>query len=205
MWEYGLPYDGHNIMRLNCKLYGMEMFGDISRLKYHLAKSQGKKWGFSQHLPRKLSTLQINPFLQWVGEREKMEELKLELPNRSTRISGAGECQYSGSHSTMPIPSTSSPLFVPRSVPLGQPSIRSMVKTKKEEVDKIVAKCFLWSDIPFNIAKNPFYHSMFEATAIFGLGYRINSYNELRGPLLQGEKTDCTKRLDELSESWEIT
>jgi len=45
------------------------------------------------------------------------------------------------------------------------------VKTKeKDEVDKIVAKCFLWSDIPFNIAQNPFYHSMFEAVAIVGPG-----------------------------------
>jgi hypothetical protein len=68
-----------------------------------------------------------------------------------------------------------------------------------------VAKCFLWSDIPFNIAKNPFYHSMFEVVAIVGPGYRGPSYNELRGPLLQGEKTDCTKRLGELRESWEIT
>jgi hypothetical protein len=74
---------------------------------------------------------------------------------------------------------------------MGQPSIQSMVKTKeKEESDKIVEKCFLWSDIPFNIAKNPFYHSMFEVATIVGPGYRGPSYNELRGPLLQGEKAD---------------
>jgi hypothetical protein len=139
-------------------------------------------------------------------KRDQREELRLELANRSTSISGVGESQSSGSHSTMPSPSTSSPFFVPRSVPMGQPSIRSIVKTKeKEEADKIVAKCFLWSDIPFNIAKNPFYHSMFEVAAIVGPGYRGPSYNELRGPLLQGEKVDCTKRLGELRESWEIT
>jgi hypothetical protein len=38
MWEYDLPYDGHNIMRLNCKLCGVEMFGSIDHLKYHLVK-----------------------------------------------------------------------------------------------------------------------------------------------------------------------
>jgi hypothetical protein len=86
---------------------------------------------------------------------------------------------------------------------MGKPFIRSIVKTK-EEVDKIVAKCFLWSDIPFNIAKNPFYHSMFEVVAIVGPRYKGPSYNDLRGPLLQGEKVDYIKRLDELRESWEI-
>jgi hypothetical protein len=59
----------------------------------------------------------------------------------------------------------------------GQPSIQLLIKRKEtEEADKLVAKCFLWSDIPFNIANNPFYHSMFEAAAIVGLGYRGPSY-----------------------------
>jgi hypothetical protein len=82
-----------------------------------------------------------------------------------------------------------------------------MVKKKeKEEADMIVARCFLWSDIPFNIAKNnPFYHSMFEVVAIVGPRYKGPSFNDLRGPLLQGEKTNCTKRLGELRESWKIT
>jgi hypothetical protein len=115
-----------------------------------------------------------------------------------------GESQSTGSHSTMLGPSTSLPFFVLRSVPRGQPSIRSMVK-KKEEADKIVAKCFLWSDIPFNIAENnPFYHSMFEAVGIVGPRYKGPFFIDMRGPLLQGENTDCTKRLAELRESWEI-
>jgi hypothetical protein len=104
----------------------------------------------------------------------------------------------------MPSPSASSPFFEPRLVPRGQPSIRSMVR--KKEADKIIAKCFLWSDIPFNIAKNnPFYHSMFEATAIVDPGYKGPSFNDLRGPLLQGEKTNCIKILGKLRDSWEIT
>jgi hypothetical protein len=65
-----------------------------------------------------------------------------------------------------------------------------------------VAKCFLWSDIPFNIANNPFYHPMFEAAAIVGPGYRGPSYQDLRGRLLQGEKADCTERLAQLRETW---
>jgi hypothetical protein len=38
MWKHGEPYEGHNRMRLNCKLRGMKMFGRINGLKYHLAK-----------------------------------------------------------------------------------------------------------------------------------------------------------------------
>jgi hypothetical protein len=68
-----------------------------------------------------------------------------------------------------------------------------------------VAKCFLWTDIPFNIAKNPFYHSMFEAVAIGCPGYRAPSYHDLRGRLLQGEKVDCTQRLAQPRETWKTT
>jgi hypothetical protein len=102
------------------------------------------------------------------------------------------------------MPSSTSPFFVARS--RGQPSIRALVKRKeREEADKIVTKCFLWSDIPFNIAKNPFYHAMFEAVAILGPRLEGPSYNDLRGHLLQGEKVDCTQRLARLRESWETT
>jgi hypothetical protein len=206
MWEYGLPYDGHNRMRLSCKLCGMEMFGGISCLKYHLAKILGNDVEICKASTPELIHIANQSIFEMNKKRDQREETRLELANRYGSTSGVGESQSSSSHSTMPGPSTSSPFFVPRSVPRGQPSIRSMVKKKEEEADRIVARCFLWSDIPFNIAKNnPFYHSMFEVAAIVGPGYRGPSFNDLRGPLLQGEKTDCTKRLGELRDSWEIT
>jgi hypothetical protein len=69
-----------------------------------------------------------------------------------------------------------------------------------------VGKCFLWSDIPFNMAKNnPFYQPMFDAVAIVGPRYKAPTYDELSGPILQNEKADCTSRLEELKASWEIT
>jgi hypothetical protein len=82
-----------------------------------------------------------------------------------------------------------------------------MVKIKeKQEADKLVGRCFLWSDIPFSIAKNnPFYQSMFDVVAIVGLRYKAPTYDELRGPILQNEKVNCTRRLEELKESWEVT
>jgi hypothetical protein len=82
-----------------------------------------------------------------------------------------------------------------------------MVKQKEnEEDDKLVCKCFLWSDIPFNISKNdPFYQPMFDAIVIVGMGYKVPTYEELRGPILQNENLDCARRLEELKGSWEIT
>lgn len=68
-----------------------------------------------------------------------------------------------------------------------------------------MAKCFLWNNIPFNIAKNPFYYSMFEVVVLVGPRYKGTSYYDLRGHLLQGEKVDYTQRLAQLRESWENT
>ena len=92
-------------------------------------------------------------------------------------------------------------------MPGGQPFLKSIIKTReKEEADKLVARCFLWSDNPFNITKNnPFYHSMFEAAAIVGPRYKGPTYNDLRGHVLQVEKIYCTKRLVEIQDSWKIT
>ena len=72
------------------------------------------------------------------------------------------------------MPSTASTFFVPRTIVGAKPSIRSMVKIKeKEEAGKLVGRCFLWSDIPFSIAKtNPFYQPMFDVVAVVGPGYK---------------------------------
>ena len=81
-----------------------------------------------------------------------------------------------------------------------------MVKVrKKEDANKLIGRCLLWSAIPFNFAKNPFYVSMFEVTTIVGPGFKPPSNEELRGPILQDEKTDCTHRLEELQRSWDLT
>eukprot|EP00253_Pinus_taeda_P015721 PITA_15721 len=46
---------------------------------------------------------------------------------------------------------------------------------------------------------------MFDVVAVVGLGYKAPIFAELRGPLLQDEKTDCTARLAEFRASWEHT
>jgi hypothetical protein len=93
MWEYGLPYDGHNRMRLNCKFSGLGMFGDISYLKYHLAKIPRIEVGiFPTSTPKivHIETLQINPFLQWVGGESKGKNpgLSLQIDLQASREQG---------------------------------------------------------------------------------------------------------------------
>ena len=46
---------------------------------------------------------------------------------------------------------------------------------------------------------------MFEATAIDGSRFKPPNYEELRGPILQDEKADCTHRLEEFQKSWDLT
>lgn len=74
----------------------------------------------------------------------------------------------------LPSIGTTSPLFVPRTKDGAQPSISSVHwEMEKEEADRVVGMCFLWSDIPFSIAKNNlFYHSMFEVATIVGVRYK---------------------------------
>ena len=70
-----------------------------------------------------------------------------------------------------------------------------MVKTKeKKQANKLVGRCLLWSDIPLNFARNSFYVTMFEAVAIVIPRYNPPTYEELRGPVLENENADCTRR-----------
>jgi hypothetical protein len=107
---------------------------------------------------------------------------------------GVDSSEFHSSQSVMPTATSS--YFMPRTTPGAQSSSQIHVeKKKKKEADKLVGRCLLWSDIPFNFAKNPFYVSMFEAASIVGPGYKPPTYEELRGAILQNEKADCTQRL----------
>jgi hypothetical protein len=170
---------------LTCKFFGKRIYGGISRLKYHLAKITG--FDVDIYLNSSLEIMRIanQSLIDMANKRDAIEACKkeLELANRNTGTSASEGDQY---HKPTPqrqgpqlLQSAHQPhLSLCRGQHLGgQPSIHSLIKRKEtEEADKLVAKCFLWSDIPFNIPNNPFYHSMFEAAAIVGPGYRGPSY-----------------------------
>jgi hypothetical protein len=79
-------------------------------------------------------------------------------------------------------------------------------KKEKKEADMVVGRCLFWSDIPLSITKNnPFWQSMCDAIVVVGPGYKIPTFEELRGAILQEEKKDIKSRLPEFKQSWEIS
>ena len=46
---------------------------------------------------------------------------------------------------------------------------------------------------------------MCDAIAIVGLGYKVPTYDELQGQILQAENNDINTTLEELKKSWEST
>lgn len=79
-------------------------------------------------------------------------------------------------------------------------------RTDKEQADRLMAKFLLWSDIPFSVVRNnPFFQPTVDAIASVGPGYKIPSYHDFRGRILQNEKRDCTQRLEDFRASWAQT
>eukprot|EP00253_Pinus_taeda_P002444 PITA_02444 len=75
-------------------------------------------------------------------------------------------------------------------------------RTEKEEADNLLAKFLLWSDIPFSIVRNnPFFQPAVDVIASVGLGYKIPSYHDFKGRILQNQKCDCTQRLEDFRAS----
>jgi hypothetical protein len=128
-------------------------------LKYHFAKIPGFDVDPCPNSSLEIVHIANQSLIDMANKRDTIEARKKELA-RSTanRYSGThaseGGAVVPQSHSlaTGPLasaaPSSTSSYFVMRSTPGGQPSIRSLIKKKEmEEADKLVAKCFLWSDI----------------------------------------------------------
>eukprot|EP00253_Pinus_taeda_P036730 PITA_36730 len=146
-------------------------------------------------------------------DKEEGKDIRAAITKQLVGGSRVGGIE-SGSASTATSPSSPmgthpsiSSFFVPRTTTGSQPGIKSSMKKKeKVEDDRLVNRCLLWSDVPFNIAKtNPFYQPMFDAVAVVGPGYKAPTFVELRGPLVQDEKTECTARLAEFRASWQHT
>eukprot|EP00253_Pinus_taeda_P001665 PITA_01665 len=202
-WDYGVPNAPNDRQNLTCKLCGKEIRGGVYRLKYHLAQIPGHDVGPCTNTTAEL----IQRAMRALGELEQTREAKEEL-KRQLRKSAEGSGP-SGAVSTAASvnPVAASSFFVPRTTPGSQPSIGSMLKrTEKEEADNLLAKFLLWSDILFSIVRNnPFFQPAVDAIASVGPGYKIPSYHDFRGRILQNQKRDCTQRLEDFRASWAKT
>jgi len=70
IWESDEPYEGHNKTRMNCKLCGMEMFGGINCLKYHLAKILGHEVNIFHAAPPNVVHIAKNSILDIARKRD---------------------------------------------------------------------------------------------------------------------------------------
>eukprot|EP00253_Pinus_taeda_P025018 PITA_25018 len=199
-WDYGEPTSPNDRQNLICKLCGKDIKGGVYRLKFHLARTPGHDVTPCPNTNAELILQATRALDELEQTREAKEEVKRQL-KRSTEGSGVG----STAASVNPIAASS--FFVPRTTPGSQPSIGSMLKrNEKEKADNLLAKFFLWSDIPFSIVRNnPFFQPAVDAIASVGSGYKIPSYHDFRGRILQDQKRDCTQRLEEFRASWAKT
>ena len=143
-------------------------------MKYHLAKIVGHEVDVCPAVTPEVIRIANQSILDMAKKRDEKEEFRNELASRTqSRTMGGTSDMHSFSSSTRPphstVPSSTSPYVASR-----QPSVRTMLKQReKEEAARVVTKCFLWGDVPFNIAKNnPYYHAMFQAAGTVGPDYR---------------------------------
>eukprot|EP00253_Pinus_taeda_P014538 PITA_14538 len=209
-WEYG-ELDGRtNRAYLSCQLCGTKIIGEVTQLKYHVARLTGHDVGICTVSSSKLIQKALEAIDAKDRKKEEVERNKVEHASRSFGISSSDfEAEGSGRGST-PSPATvsaNSSFFVPRTGHGAQPSIKSIVKKKeKQEVDRVMGWCHFWSNLPLSITKtNPFWQPMCDVIVVLGPGYKSDIYEELQGPILQAEKQDINSRLMELKKTWEVS
>eukprot|EP00253_Pinus_taeda_P034849 PITA_34849 len=176
LWEFGEHDGGFDRMNLSCKLCGHRMSGEVYKLKYHLVEISGFDVGPCTNTNLEIIRRAMRSLEKLEYNREAKVEMKRQLVKR---VLGLGE--GNGTSSTSALISTTNPIvassfFVPRTTSSSEPSITSI--PKKPAIDAI---------------------------ATIGPGYKIPSYDDFRGQILQNEKVDRTKRLEEFRASWAQT
>jgi hypothetical protein len=109
MWVYGEPVELPNRQILTCNLCGKKIYGGISRLKYHLAKTPGFDVDSCIKSNPEIMCIANQSLIDMANKREAVEARKkeLELANRNTRTSASEGGPVPQSHSSATGPSTS--------------------------------------------------------------------------------------------------
>ncbi|XLU57636.1 hypothetical protein S245_052284, partial [Arachis hypogaea] len=99
------------------------------------------------------------------------------------------------------------PMFVPRTTPGAQPSLKSVLQNKEaiHEVDKWFAWWLLDCKVKFNVVMSPFFQDMLDGVAGIGPGYKGPSYDKLRVHLLAYRKRECQMLVDSYRSAWRET
>jgi hypothetical protein len=123
------------------------MTGGVYRLKYHLAKIPRHEVEICPISSPELVVKATKALEDYTENKKYAKAKKKEMASNSKSSThtlgamGVESSEIQSSQSAMPI--ATSPFFVPRSTHGAQPSIRSMLKKKKKEADKLVGRCLL--------------------------------------------------------------
>ncbi|KAF7138071.1 hypothetical protein RHSIM_Rhsim07G0069100 [Rhododendron simsii] len=81
--------------------------------------------------------------------------------------------------------------FAPRTMPGGQPPIKSALSSKQtiDEARMAVAQWWYDTNIPFNATLSPYYQLVIDAMLAIGPGFKGTSYHGMRCPLLNNSVT----------------
>jgi hypothetical protein len=101
MWVYGEPVELPNRQILTCNLCGKNIYGGISRLKYHLAKIIGFDVDICLNSRPEIMCIANQSLIDMANKRDAAEARKkeLELANRNTGTSAS----EGGTNTTVPL------------------------------------------------------------------------------------------------------
>eukprot|EP00253_Pinus_taeda_P028361 PITA_28361 len=187
--------------------------GGINRLKQHLAGIRG------QIIP--CTSPEIGEIRKnLLANIEKFKEDKARQKDIQAKIGRKREIQkmmaanphydFEGS-SSIPQTNASNPFrYVPPSFGSVQDKERPTLddhwkKELRETACEYIARWWYDADIPFNVARSPYYEPMFDAIHAAGKGFKGPTMHELRGFRLQKEIQSINEYLQEFKNSWART
>nr|XP_016514317.1 PREDICTED: uncharacterized protein LOC107831102 [Nicotiana tabacum] len=199
-WKYSIMTPDEKYFR--CKFCTQQSSGTINRLKQHLAgthkgikscpKVQNEVAEECKKALLKLKNIKIM-------RKATLEEMRAVATGSGNMDDESGSSPAMGN---LP-PKARGPLDDFVSAQTRQATLNS--KWKKEggkEVCQRIGRFFFSSGIPFNVANNPYYLSIFERVANYGPGFVTPSMHELRTWILKDEVININKMLDEHKKSW---
>lgn len=176
-----VPGDNHKV---TCNFCSTEMSGDINRLKYHLARIVKKDLVVCDKCRDEVTAEMVAALDAIKEHNEKRARLKLETSRIARSQMAPSKLTPSTGNSSSIVAankSITSSFFLPRTSPGSQRTLESFNEKKRREADIAVRRFWYHNNISFNCAKSYFYQPMVDAIAAVGLGYKVPSYNALRG------------------------
>lgn len=95
--------------------------------------------------------------------------------------------------------------FVPRNEPGSQPSLEAIGWNKEvhKEAEKACANFWYYNNIPFNVARSPYWESLVTALTIAGKGFKAPCPRDLSGRLLQDAILDAKEIVQVEKKQWQ--